>query len=152
MALFNRQPATVAESGFDAPTTVLDDIAGDYALDAAHTRLGFSARHAMVTTVRGVFKDFAGTARLETADPAGSWVKIAIQAASVDTGSTDRDGHLTSGDFFDAETHPEITFASKGDRGRRRRDLPRHGRPYPSRCHQGALSRRGPGHRHRPLG
>ncbi len=114
MALFNRQPATVAESGFDAPTTVLDDIAGDYTLDAAHTRLGFSARHAMVTTVRGVFKDFAGTAHLDTADPTASWVTIVIRAASIDTGSADRDGHLTSGDFFDAETHPELTFESTG--------------------------------------
>ena len=51
------------------PTTPLDDIAGDYTIDPAHTRLGFVARHAMVTKVRGEFTGFSGTAHVDTVDP-----------------------------------------------------------------------------------
>jgi len=97
---------------FDPATTVIEDIAGDYTLDVSHSRLGFSARHAMVTTVRGAFKDFTGTAHVDTANPAGSKVELAIRADSIDTGVADRDAHLRSEDFFDAETYPEITFVS----------------------------------------
>src|SRR3954464_15298146 len=97
---------------FDPATTVIEDIAGDYTLDVAHSRLGFSARHAMVTTVRGAFKDFEGTAHVDTANPAASKVDLVIKADSIDTGVADRDAHLRSGDFFDVETYPEITFAS----------------------------------------
>jgi polyisoprenoid-binding protein YceI len=97
---------------FDPATTVIDDIAGDYALDVAHTRLGFSARHAMVTTVRGAFKDFEGTAHVDTANPANSKVELTIKTDSIDTGVADRDGHLRSADFFEVEQHPTITFTS----------------------------------------
>jgi polyisoprenoid-binding protein YceI len=110
MSIFSRK--ATADETFDAPTSVLDDISGDYALDVTHSRLGFSARHAMVTTVRGQFTDFAGTAHIDTTDPARSSVSLTIKVASVDTGVADRDGHLRSADFFDAETYPEITFAS----------------------------------------
>ncbi|GAA1968236.1 YceI family protein [Nocardioides panacihumi] len=104
--------AVPAGTTFDTPTAVVDDITGDYTLDASHTRIGFSARHAMVTTVRGAFTDFEGTAHIDTATPASSWVKVSIKAESINTGNADRDGHLRSGDFFENETHPEITFAS----------------------------------------
>ena len=104
--------STAPAAGFDAPTSVLEDISGDYTIDASHSRLGFSARHAMVTTVRGHFTDWSGTAHVDTADPAASSVSLTIKAASIDTGSADRDGHLVSADFFDAETHPDITFVS----------------------------------------
>ena len=97
---------------FEAPTAVLDDVAGDYTIDPTHTRLGFSARHAMVTTVRGAFTEFAGSARIDTTDPAASTVSLTIRAASIDTGVADRDAHLRSGDFFDAESHPELRFES----------------------------------------
>ena len=100
------------QQDFDAPTTAIADITGDYTLDLSHSRLGFTARHAMVTKVRGQFKDFAGTARVDTANPSSSSVNVAIVVASVDTGSADRDGHLKSGDFFDVESNPEITFTS----------------------------------------
>ncbi len=97
---------------FDPATTVIEDITGDYTIDPAHSRLGFSARHAMVTTVRGAFKDFEGTAHVDTANPANSKVELTIKAESVDTGVEDRDAHLRSGDFFDVETYPTITFTS----------------------------------------
>jgi len=102
----------MADHTFDPATTVVTDITGDYALDPTHSRLGFSTRHAMVTTVRGQFKDFAGEAVVDTANPADSKVNVTIQAASIDTGVADRDGHLHSGDFFDVATYPEITFVS----------------------------------------
>ena len=97
---------------FEAPTTHLDDIAGDYTLDVAHSRLGFVARHAMVTKVRGEFAEFSGTAHIDTVDPSRSSVSVTIDAASLSTGSKDRDGHLVSPDFFDVATYPELRFVS----------------------------------------
>ena len=99
-------------TGFDAPTTAIDDISGDYALDVTHSRLGFVARHAMVTKVRGQFGAFTGTAHIDEANPVDSKVDLSIDVASIDSGTADRDGHLKSGDFFDAETYPTITFSS----------------------------------------
>ena len=107
MALFNRTSSAVAEEVRPAA-----DIAGDYVLDPAHTRIGFSARHAMVTKVRGQFDEFEGTAHVDTENPAASTVSVTIQAASVTTGQAQRDGHLKSPDFFDVETYPQITFVS----------------------------------------
>ncbi len=99
-------------SEFDAPTTTLADLTGDYTIDPSHTRLGFVARHAMVTKVRGSFGDFSGTAHIDTATPSASHVSLTMQVASVTTGSPDRDGHLVTGDFFDAATYPTMTFTS----------------------------------------
>ncbi|WP_028643816.1 YceI family protein [Nocardioides sp. URHA0020] len=109
MSIFNRKSA---EPQFDAPTTAVEDISGDYTIDPTHTRLGFSTRHAMVTTVRGQFTEFSGTAHVDAATPANSHVSLTIQTASIDTGVADRDGHLKSADFFDAENNKEITFSS----------------------------------------
>ena len=97
---------------FDTPTTAIDDIAGDYALDVSHSRLGFTARHAMVTKVRGHFGEFDGKAHVDTADPSASSIELTISPASISTGSPDRDGHLRSADFFDVEQHPTWTFRS----------------------------------------
>ncbi len=99
-------------TSFDAPTTAIDDITGDYTLDVSHSRLGFVARHAMVTKVRGQLGAFTGTAHIDETTPADSQVDLSADVTSIDTGSADRDGHLTSGDFFDAETYPTITFTS----------------------------------------
>jgi polyisoprenoid-binding protein YceI len=104
--------ATPAAPVFDAPTAAVADIAGDYTLDVTHTRIGFSARHAMVTTVRGQFAEFEGSAHLDTTDPAASSAKVNIRAASISTGQADRDAHLRSADFFDVETFPEIGFVT----------------------------------------
>src|SRR6478672_4076367 len=114
MNFFNRSKSSTAtiEPTFDAPTSAVEDITGDYTIDQTHTRLGFSARHAMVTTVRGQFTDFTGTAHIDTANPAASKVALTIQTASIDTGVADRDGHLKSADFFDADNNKEITFVS----------------------------------------
>jgi polyisoprenoid-binding protein YceI len=99
-------------STFDASTTALDDITGDYTIDPSHSSLGFVARHAMVTKVRGQFTGFEGTAHVDAANPAASKVDLTIDVTTVDTRSADRDGHLKSADFFDAETYPTIRFVS----------------------------------------
>ena len=99
-------------TSFDTPTVAIADIAGDYVLDTSHSRLGFVARHAMVTKVRGQFGAFEGTATIDTATPAKSKVDLTIDVSSVDTGNGDRNGHLTSGDFFDTETYPSMRFVS----------------------------------------
>ncbi|GIG67377.1 YceI family protein [Phytomonospora endophytica] len=96
-------------------STVLDPkLTGTYALDASHSRLGFSARHAMVTKVRGQFKEYEGSGFLDFDDPAKSTASVTVQVASVDTGNEQRDGHLSTNDFFDAPTYPTITFTSTG--------------------------------------
>lgn len=92
-------------------TTALNQLAGTYTIDPSHTEIGFTARHAMVTKVRGAFTDFQGSASTG-AGVAGAAVNLSINAASVDTGSADRDGHLRSADFFDVEQYPAIRFAS----------------------------------------
>jgi polyisoprenoid-binding protein YceI len=93
-------------------TTTTQTLNGTYTLDAAHSTVGFVARHAMVTKVRGAFSDIAGTAVLDFDDPSRSQAEITIQVASVDTRNAQRDEHLRTNDFFDAATHPEITFVS----------------------------------------
>jgi polyisoprenoid-binding protein YceI len=83
--------------------------AGTFAIDASHSRVGFSARHAMVTKVRGSFNDYSGSAVV--ADGSAT-ITIEINAASIDTRSADRDVHLQSPYFFDVAAFPKITFAS----------------------------------------
>jgi polyisoprenoid-binding protein YceI len=109
--MFSRTKTTTP-TDFEQGTQAVADITGDYTLDVSHTRLGFSARHAMVTTVRGQFQDYTGHAHIDTANPAASKVELTIQAGSIDTGNADRNGHLVSPDFFDVENNPEITFVS----------------------------------------
>ena len=93
-------------------TTAVQELTGDYTLDPTHTRLGFVARHAMVTKVRGSFTEFAGTAHLDFQDPTNSSAQLTIQVPSISTGNGQRDDHLRTNDFFDAPTYPEITFVS----------------------------------------
>jgi polyisoprenoid-binding protein YceI len=94
------------------PRAAADTLTGRYQLDASHSRIGFVARHAMVTKVRGAFNDVAGSGWFDAADPSRSNLELVIQAASIDTRNADRDQHLRSGDFFDMATYPEIRFAS----------------------------------------
>src|SRR5262249_9132632 len=92
--------------------TVYDQLTGDYTLDPAHSRIGFVARHAMVTKVRGSFNEFTGGGHLDWDNPGNSSVQVTIQAASIDTRNADRDAHLRSNDFLQMNEYPEITFNS----------------------------------------
>jgi len=86
-------------------------LAGTYQLDLAHSSVAFSVRHLMVSKTKGRFADFTGTVVIGE-DPLDSSVEVEIQAASIDTRDVTRDGHLRSGDFFDVETHPTLTYRS----------------------------------------
>ena len=99
-----------------ATAPALTELTGTYTLDPAHSRIGFVARHAMVTKVRGAFNEFEGTATLDGANPAGSTAQVTISAASIDTRNAQRDGHLRSNDFLAMDEYPQITFVSTGAR------------------------------------
>ena len=88
------------------------ELTGTWSIDPAHSRMGFSSRHAMVTKVRGAFNDVSGTAQLDAEDMSRSRVRVVLRVDSVDTRSPQRDAHLRSADFFDAEQHPTIEFDS----------------------------------------
>ncbi|CAM5315527.1 YceI family protein [Streptomyces pharetrae] len=95
-------------------TLDLATLTGDYTIDAAHTTIGFTARHAMVTNVKGKFLDFSGSLHLDGADPSRSSASIDVKMDSIDTGNADRDGHLRSADFFKTDEFPAMTFRSTG--------------------------------------
>jgi polyisoprenoid-binding protein YceI len=88
------------------------DVNGEWVFDPDHTRVGFSARHAMVTKVRGAFNEVDGRIYVDADNPQGSTVEVRIKAASIDTRNAQRDEHLRSADFFDVERYPEIVFKS----------------------------------------
>ncbi|MET7477345.1 YceI family protein [Streptomyces sp. NPDC005648] len=90
----------------------LTALTGDYTIDTAHSTIGFTVRHAMVTNVKGKFLDFSGSLHLDGADPSASTASIDVKMDSIDTGSPDRDGHLKSADFFKIEEFPTMTFRS----------------------------------------
>ncbi|MFC6161151.1 YceI family protein [Kribbella jiaozuonensis] len=92
-------------------TTTLNQLTGDYVLDAARTRIGFVARHRMATRVHGRFDVFEGAVHLDGDDPARSSAQLTIRADSIETGDRRRDAQLRK-DFLDAPTYPIITFAS----------------------------------------
>jgi polyisoprenoid-binding protein YceI len=101
-------------------------------IDPVHSTIEFAVKHMMFTTVRGRFKAFSGTIRIDDRDPNQSSVEVDIDASSIDTGAADRDAHLRSADFLDVENHPRMTFrstrvegahAKEGDRFRVSGDL-----------------------------
>ncbi|MEE6271746.1 YceI family protein [Georgenia wangjunii] len=87
-------------------------LAGDWLFDPAHSRIGFSARHAMVTKVRGAFNDIEGRIHVDPRGASHSFVTVRLRSASVDTRNPQRDGHLRSADFFDVDRYPDIVFTS----------------------------------------
>ena len=84
---------------------------GTWTVDASHSEVGFTARHLMVSKVRGQFKDFAAVVSI-TQPFEQSTVEATVQLASVDTNAADRDTHLKSADFFDVENNPAMIFKS----------------------------------------
>lgn len=91
-----------------------DQLTGTWGIDPAHTRLGFSSRHAMVSRIRGAFNTVEGKVVVDAEDLSKTEVSITIDVDSVDTRTPDRDAHLRSADFFDVENYPTITFKSTG--------------------------------------
>ncbi|GGX52998.1 YceI family protein [Streptomyces chartreusis] len=114
MGIFNRKD-TADTATATAAAVVSPDLAaltGEYTIDPAHSTIGFVARHAMVTNVKGKFLDFSGSLHLDGSDPSASTASLDIKMDSIDTGSADRDGHLKSADFFKIEEFPTMTFRS----------------------------------------
>lgn len=86
-------------------------VPGTWAIDPSHSEVGFTVRHLM-SKVRGTFADFSGEIITKSDDPTEASVNVTIKVASVNTNSEQRDNHLRSTDFFDAESGQEITFSS----------------------------------------
>lgn len=94
----------------------MTDYTGTYELDPTHTEIGFVARHAMVTKVRGSFADWTADITIAGDNGADSTIKVVIKTESIDTRNKDRDAHVRGEDFFDVEKYPEMTFeATKVD-------------------------------------
>src|SRR5436309_2278417 len=102
-------------------------------IDPTHSQVEFAVRHLMITTVRGRFTDVSGTVVTDEADPAQAKADVTINVNSLDTRESQRDAHLKSADFFDAEKYPTLTFNGtkvtdvKGDRFTLVGDLTIHG-------------------------
>ncbi|EPH43501.1 YceI family protein [Streptomyces aurantiacus] len=112
MGIFSRKDDTGTAAAPAGTTPELAALTGEYTLDPAHTTIGFVARHAMVTNVKGSFKEFSGTLHLDGADPSASTASLDVTMDSIDTGNADRDGHLKSADFFRTDEFPQMTFRS----------------------------------------
>ncbi|MFJ3580781.1 YceI family protein [Streptomyces sp. NPDC090127] len=113
MGIFGRKNTDSTTAVATLPVDpALAALTGEYAIDPAHSSIGFTVRHAMVTNVRGGFAEHEGTLKLDGENPHASTASIDVTIASIDTGIADRDGHLRSGDFFDAEQFPLMTFRS----------------------------------------
>ncbi|MEV5432652.1 YceI family protein [Streptomyces sp. NPDC052701] len=94
------------------PDPALAALTGEWVIDPAHSRIGFSVRHAMVTTVRGCFSEYQSRLYFDGRNPARSQAEIVVSTASVDTGVEQRDAHLTGRDFLDVARYPRMRFTS----------------------------------------
>jgi polyisoprenoid-binding protein YceI len=113
MRAFRGEGSTMSDNATRSWEGMTVPAPGTYILDQAHKRIGFLARHMMVSPVRGEFAE--GTARIVVAeDPLRSSASATIWAASVNTGTADRDTHLTSPDFLDVQRHPTLEYRSTG--------------------------------------
>ncbi|MBK8899996.1 MAG: YceI family protein [Anaerolineaceae bacterium] len=81
-------------------------------IDSSHSHVNFTARHMMISKVRGSFETFSGTVNFDEENPVNTTVDIVVDLASVNTRDAQRDGHLKSPDFFDVENHPTMRFVS----------------------------------------
>ena len=93
-------------------TTAAVETRTNWTIDPSHTTVEFVAKHMMITTVKGRFAEFEGTIVADEQNVADSTVEVTMQAASIDTRSEQRDGHLRSPDFLDVENYPTVTFRS----------------------------------------
>lgn len=112
---------TVAPAATPTSAPVLLDpalaaLTGEWIIDPAHSRIGFSVRHAMVTTVRGAFAEYQSRLYFDGRDPSRSRAEIVLSTGSVDTGVEQRDAHLVGRDFLDAATYPRMRFQSSAVR------------------------------------
>ncbi|MCS5713404.1 YceI family protein [Herbiconiux sp. CPCC 205716] len=89
--------------------------AGTWTVDPSHSEVAFSVRHMLISKVKGKFEKFDATF-VTTENPLETKVTATADVASVNTNDKNRDGHLATNDFFDAPTHPELTFVSTGVR------------------------------------
>ncbi|MER7750725.1 YceI family protein [Kitasatospora sp. NPDC097643] len=114
MGLFNRtKTATTAPVAVETPVgPELGHLTGDWTIDTTHSEISFAVRHAMITNVKGRFTDYDGKLHLDGTTPGNSSADLVIKVASIDTNQAQRDEHLRTGDFFAAETYPEIRFRS----------------------------------------
>src|SRR5690606_17317198 len=96
------QAPVAAAAASSAPT--------EWTLDPVHTEVGFKVRHMMVSWTRGSFGKFEGKVHFDESKPESLSMEVKIETSSIDTKAADRDNHLRSGDFFDAENHPHMIF------------------------------------------
>jgi polyisoprenoid-binding protein YceI len=96
-------------------TSIPGYLAGTWTIDPVHSEIGFSARHMMVSKVRGKFTNFSGQI-VTGEDPLDSSATAEIDLASISTGNEQRDAHIRSADFFEVETYPTMTYRSTGVR------------------------------------
>jgi polyisoprenoid-binding protein YceI len=100
-----------------ASTSTIAKAVTGWTLDPAHSAVGFSVRHLMITNVRGEFESFRGAVTYDAARPEATRIEATIDAASLNTRDGKRDADLRSALFFDVEKHPQVTFVSKSARG-----------------------------------
>jgi polyisoprenoid-binding protein YceI len=93
-------------------TTETKAAVSTWTIDNAHSLAEFSVKHMMIATVKGRFGSMEGTLHIDEARPERSWVEATIDVGSIDTREPNRDAHLKSDDFFNAERYPKITFRS----------------------------------------
>src|SRR3990172_6887653 len=95
-------------------TTQTETRTSTWNIDKIHSIVEFAVKHLVVTTVKGHFREFEGALHIDEPHPENASVSASIDVASIDTNVADRDAHLRSYDFFNAERYPKITFQSTG--------------------------------------